>query len=176
MNDVGILLENPKTPYNVGSVIRGMAVFEGTKLRWTGERVIDPRSIARVSVVLPKSAHYRMPREERMKDWQHIDWASVDASRPLDEFEDFIPVCVEVLSIAESLVDFIHPERAVYVFGPEDGGVSKGMRAACHRFVSIPSRHCLNLACAVNIVLYDRVAKLMRASEVAPWSVRQAAC
>jgi hypothetical protein len=29
----------------------------------------------------------------------------------------------------------------------------------CHRFVRIPTRHCLNLACAVGTVLYDRESK-----------------
>jgi tRNA(Leu) C34 or U34 (ribose-2'-O)-methylase TrmL len=45
------------------------------------------------------------------------------------------------------------------VFGPEDGHVPKGVRGACHRFVTIPSDGCLNLAAAVNVVLYDRMAK-----------------
>jgi tRNA(Leu) C34 or U34 (ribose-2'-O)-methylase TrmL len=45
------------------------------------------------------------------------------------------------------------------VFGPEDGHVPKGIRTACHRFVTIPSHGCLNLAAAVNVVLYDRMAK-----------------
>lgn len=147
---VGVLLENPKTPYNVGSVIRAMAVFEGDRLRWTGDRVLDPRRI-RTSA--------RFPREERMKDYAHIDWQATDAERPLDEFAPAIPVCVEFTHAAQSLIEFEHPAGAVYVFGPEDSGVSKGLRAQCHRFVCIPSKHCLNLAAAVNVVLYDRLLK-----------------
>ena len=45
------------------------------------------------------------------------------------------------------------------MFGPEDGSLSKGDLAACHRFVRIPTNSCLNLAAAVNVVLYDRLAK-----------------
>jgi tRNA(Leu) C34 or U34 (ribose-2'-O)-methylase TrmL len=69
------------------------------------------------------------------------------------------PVAVELLPHSESLVDFEHPEDALYVFGPEDGGLPKPVRLLCHRFVSIPTHHCLNLAAAVNVVLYDRRLK-----------------
>lgn len=161
---VGVLLENPKTPYNVGSVIRAMAVFEGDRIRWTGERVLDPKQVRSRSVVLSAKRH-RFPREERMRGWEYIDWRASERDHPLDDFEGFTPVCVEVLAGSEALFDFEHPKHAVYVFGPEDGGVSKGVRARCHRFVTIPSRHCLNLAAAVNVVLYDRMAKRVRQAD-----------
>jgi tRNA(Leu) C34 or U34 (ribose-2'-O)-methylase TrmL len=45
------------------------------------------------------------------------------------------------------------------VFGPEDGSLPKGVRTACHQFVVIPSMHCMNLAAAVYVVLYDRAYK-----------------
>jgi hypothetical protein len=64
---------------------------------------------------------------------------------------------------AETLGEFVHPPRALYVFGPEDGSLDRGLLAACHRFVQIPSRSCLNLAAAVNVVLYDRARAYPRA-------------
>lgn len=69
------------------------------------------------------------------------------------------PVAVEIRPDAESLVTFDRPEEALYVFGPEDGGLPKSVRLLCHRFVVIPTHHCLNLAAAVNVVLYDRRLK-----------------
>jgi tRNA(Leu) C34 or U34 (ribose-2'-O)-methylase TrmL len=57
------------------------------------------------------------------------------------------------------LVEFEHPQEAPYVFGPEDGGLPKAVRLLCHRFVASPTHHCLNLAAAVNVVLYDRRLK-----------------
>ncbi len=69
------------------------------------------------------------------------------------------PIAVEIRPDAESLVIFEHPEDALYVFGPEDGGLPKPVRLLCHRFVVIPTHHCLNLADAVNVVLYDRRLK-----------------
>jgi hypothetical protein len=68
---------------------------------------------------------------------------------------------VEVRDQSETLPDFIHPERAVYIFGPEDGHVPRGVLTVSHRFLRIPTvtRTPLNLAAAVNVVLYDRLAK-----------------
>lgn len=74
-----------------------------------------------------------------------------------------VPVCVERRPEAESLTTFVHPEHAIYVFGPEDGNVPKGWRHFCHRFVNIPTLNDgpLNLAASVNVVLYDRMAKTL---------------
>lgn len=79
-----------------------------------------------------------------------------------DAFADAVPVAVEVRPNSEVLPDFEHPENAVYVFGPEDGTLGSKTLQHCHRFLTIPSHHCLNLAAAVYVVLYDRVAKQRR--------------
>jgi tRNA(Leu) C34 or U34 (ribose-2'-O)-methylase TrmL len=60
---------------------------------------------------------------------------------------------------AESLIDFVHPEHALYVFGPEDGALGRATLTKCHRFLVIPTWHCANLSAAVYTVLYDRDAK-----------------
>jgi tRNA(Leu) C34 or U34 (ribose-2'-O)-methylase TrmL len=70
-----------------------------------------------------------------------------------------IPVAVEVREGAEPLHSFVHPEDAVYVFGPEDGSISPAILVRCHRVIVIPVRHCLNLATAVATVLWDRHVK-----------------
>ena len=54
---------------------------------------------------------------------------------------------------ARSLIDFDHPERALYVFGPEDGSLDRAVLAQCHRFLVIPTKHCTNLSAAVYTVL-----------------------
>jgi tRNA(Leu) C34 or U34 (ribose-2'-O)-methylase TrmL len=93
---------------------------------------------------------------------QVVEWGHLESTPPVDS--RVVPVCVERSAAAELLVDFVHPDHALYVFGPEDGSVSKGWRASCHRFVSIPTVNAgpLNLAAAVNVVLYDRQAKAAR--------------
>src|SRR5439155_9598099 len=76
--------------------------------------------------------------------------------RPLEFFSNNTPVAVELRESSEKLHHFEHPEDAVYVFGPENGSVPRAMLGLCHRFVTIPSHHCLNLAAAINVIGYDR--------------------
>ncbi len=70
-----------------------------------------------------------------------------------------MPVAVELRKNAEMLPHFVHPEKALYVFGPEDGSIDQVLLRHCHRFVVIPTAHCVNLAAAVYIILYDRMVK-----------------
>lgn len=100
----------------------------------------------------------RLPREERMKGYRDVELRQFDYF--LDQFEGAVPVAVELRPNAESLVKFEHPEKALYIFGPEDGSIPQSILKECHRFVVIPTRHCVNLAAAVYIVLYDRQVKL----------------
>jgi len=44
------------------------------------------------------------------------------------------------------------------VLGPEDGSLGAGITSWCRDVVYIPAG-CLNLAAAVNLVLYDRMVK-----------------
>lgn len=168
-----IYLHNPKYAHNVGGTLRAAACLGADVLRWSGERVSedgDYKRVAKTSARLPtdkrktKSKKWRLPREERIKDYQSVDWAQLQGDEQYTWITDrvaegFTPVCIEVLENSENLVDFDHPDDAVYVFGPEDGDVPRGVRNVCHRFVTIPSIGCLNLANAVNITLYDRLAK-----------------
>ena len=71
---------------------------------------------------------------------------------------DCVPVAIERLPGAKPLPNYTHPERAFYVFGPEDGSIKRSVLERCRDVVWIPSGS-LNLAAAVNVVLYDRVAK-----------------
>jgi tRNA C32,U32 (ribose-2'-O)-methylase TrmJ len=57
---------------------------------------------------------------------------------------------------SEPLTTFVHPDNAVYLFGPEDGSIPKAWLHLCHRFVHIPANHCLNLSTAVAVVLAHR--------------------
>lgn len=142
-----VILTNPKYPHNVGAVIRACAAYGVPELRYTGSRM--DRELAKWD---------RVPREERMKGYQTVNWRQ--SNRPFDEFPDLVPIAVEVRPNMEMLPQFIHPENALYVFGPEDGSIPSVLLRHCHRFVAIPSLHCLNLAMAVGTVLYDRQAKL----------------
>ncbi len=68
-------------------------------------------------------------------------------------------VCVELAEGAQSLLDFQHPQEAIYIFGPEDGSIAQSLIDEADAVVYIPTNTCMNLAATVNVVLYDRMAK-----------------
>ncbi|MFW9871610.1 MAG: TrmH family RNA methyltransferase [Candidatus Thorarchaeota archaeon] len=142
-----IILWNPKYPHNVGAAVRAASCFGVQSILITGSRVS-----------LEHKKGYRLPREERMKGYKDVQLLNDDY--PFNRFEnDVVPVAVELRDNAEPLPIFDHPENAVYVFGPEDGSIPQMALRHCHRFIVIPSKHCVNLAAAVYLVLYDRIAK-----------------
>jgi tRNA(Leu) C34 or U34 (ribose-2'-O)-methylase TrmL len=150
VNTPAVVLINPKSPPNVGKALRAASIFAAKSLVWTGTRV-------------DLSQYDRLPREERMQGYASVEFRVDD--RPFDLFPEAAPVCVELLETAECLTTFIHPPNPVYVFGPEDGSVPPVVRRHCHKFVYLPAYHCLNLSAAVDVVLYDRMAKRQLAGE-----------
>jgi len=141
-----IILVNPKFPHNVGAAVRAASCFGVRQVWYTGDRV---------AMELEKTR--RLPREERMKGYKDVELRQFEY--PFDEFEDAVPVAVELRQNSELLPQFEHPEKAVYVFGPEDGGLTQVHLKLCHRFVVIPTHHCVNLSAAVYLMLYDRMLK-----------------
>lgn len=154
----GVVLMNPKFPHNVGGTIRGCSCFPIESLVWTGLRV-------------DASKYRRLPREERMRGYKNVVFSN--NPRPFYLFEDFTPVCVEVFEQSEPLTTFEHPENAIYVFGPEDGGVLQVIRRLCHRFAHIPAHFCLNLGAAVKVLLAHRLMSRQLAGQQARLPLRQ---
>lgn len=105
----------------------------------------------------------RMSRtgEDVHRYWRHHPVLVCDDLRTLVPY-DCVPVAIEILEGAQSLVDYKHPERAFYLFGPEDGSVPRDVLSWCRDVVRVPTTACMNLAATVNVVLYDRMAKATR--------------
>ena len=72
------------------------------------------------------------------------------------------PVLVDLIEGATSLPDYVHPARAFYIFGPEDGTLDPARFKAVQEVIYVPTRGCMNLAASVNVILYDRLAKRLR--------------
>lgn len=139
-----VVLINPKYAHNVGVAVRAASCFGIPHVYWTGSRI-------------NLEDDERLPREERMRGIYKVTFEHLDDPRMLSR--GGTPVAVEFDPAYPTLFDFDHPDDAIYVFGPEDGGLQRGTTTACHRFVRIQSDHCLNLASAVSVVLHDRRGK-----------------
>jgi tRNA(Leu) C34 or U34 (ribose-2'-O)-methylase TrmL len=70
-----------------------------------------------------------------------------------------VPIAVDLIEGSQSLHSYEHPERAMYVFGPEDGTLDATVTSWCQDIIHIPMWRCANLAVAAGIVLYDRSMK-----------------
>lgn len=160
--DLAVALCDPKYDFNIAQAIRIASCYGVPQVWFSGDRVS-----------LESTKQHRLPREERMKGYFDVQICHGD--RFFDAFaSDVVPVGIELTPSSESLLHFEHPEKAVYVFGPEDGGLGKVERMHCHRIVQIPTRHCLNLSMAVGTVLYDRHVKRVLAGLEAPHDVAEA--
>lgn len=137
-----IALDNPKSGENVGGAMRAAMCFGAVQIVIGGERF----------------KRFKKFPTDTMRAWRHIPTIEVDdvfAALP----HDCVPVAVEHLPMARPLAQYIHPERAFYVFGAEDATLGERVLSRCRDVVWIPTNYCLNLAAAVNVVLYDRMMK-----------------
>ena len=135
-------LVNPKSPENVGMVMRAAGCYEASKVFYTGVRF----DRARQFFTDTKNMHEKIPL-------QHAEDLLITVP------EGAKIVAVELVEGATPLINFQHPEQAYYIFGPEDGSLTQTVLDACDHVVYIPTIGCMNLAATVNVVFYDRLAK-----------------
>jgi len=135
-------LFNPKSPENVGSVIRAAGCYGVHSVFYTGKRY----DLAKEFCTDKNKVHLEIPL---------IGVEDLKTIVPLD----CIPVAVELVEGAKSLVDYKHPPRAFYIFGPEDGTLKKHITDFCRETIYVPTNGCMNLAATANVILYDRMAK-----------------
>lgn len=132
-------LHMPKTSANVGCVLRAASVYKAAMVAHTGNR-------------------YRKACTDTTKGFRHIPLIGVDDLFSVIPY-DCVPVAVDLLEGARSLPGYTHPERAFYIFGPEDGTLGNEITKRCRDTIYVPTNGCMNLAACVNVVLYDRLAK-----------------
>lgn len=135
-------LINPKNPVNVGMIMRAAGCYEADAVFYSGVRFARAQKFAADT----KNANRKI--------------ALVEVENLLDDIPDGAEmVAVELIEGATPLMDFVHPDNAYYVFGPEDGSIKKELLDHCQHVVYIPTIGCMNLAATVHVVLYDRMAK-----------------
>jgi len=144
---INIGLINPKSPENVDSVMRAAGNYQVDRIFYTGKRYL--RAL--------EYKNRRMAIARKMGEnisVQQLDDLLVQVPQQMQV------VCVELVINATSLPEYQHPEQGFYIFGPEDGSIPQDVIDQADAVVYVPTVGCMNLAATVNVVLYDRIAKL----------------
>jgi tRNA(Leu) C34 or U34 (ribose-2'-O)-methylase TrmL len=140
---VFIGLINPKSPTNVGSVMRAAGCYQADAVFYTGQRYA-------------RAAKF------------NTDTKSINKKIPLTGIENILTakqnqmkiVCVDLIEGATPLPEYQHPEQALYILGPEDGSIEQSIIDQADDVVYVPTIGCMNLAATTNVLLYDRLAKM----------------
>ncbi len=138
----GVGIENGKTPTNYGTLYRTAQIVGADFLFIIGKRFGEHVA-------------------DTMKAWKCIP---VFSYASFEEFYSCLPyksllVGIEMLADAPYIENFWHPERAVYLLGAEDKGLSKDALTRCDKIVRLRGERSMNVAVAGSIVLYDRITK-----------------
>lgn len=143
MSYFGIGIYNGKTEANVGTLWRSAYQLGASFIFTIGRR-------------------YRKQVSDTVKAWRHVPLLHYDS---LDQLA--IPYDCRIVAVemgGQQLSKFVHPARAIYLLGAEDGGLPAKVLERCHLHTEI--EHMLartrsfNVAVSGSIVMYDRLVKL----------------
>jgi len=144
MGFCGIAAKDIKFPSNAGGILRAAGCYDADLVMFSGDRFARNKM--------------RTDTRNSWKDTNTMWVEDIIYSKPLG----VSLVAIDIVPDSVSLVDFVHPERALYIFGPEDGTLGPKILRPADHVVQIPTSFCMNLASCVNVVLYDRMQKEMR--------------
>jgi len=138
----GIGIENVKTPQNIGTLFRSALIYEASFIFTIGKR-------------------YEKQHSDTVKSFRHVPLYHY---LTLDDLLSHLPFGCRLIGIeldekAYMLPNFCHPERACYLLGAEDHGLTNQAKEKCHHLIQIPGTPCLNVSVAGSIVMYDRYVK-----------------
>lgn len=140
----GIGIENTKTESNVGTLWRSAFLLGASFIFTIGKR-------------------YKKQSSDTPCTWRHLPLYHYESREDFYKAaipHDCILVGVELDDRAKPLADFSHPQRAIYILGAEDNGLTQDMMNRCHRLVVLPGEFSMNVAVAGSIVMYDRLTKM----------------
>lgn len=152
---VTIGLTNPKSPSNVGAVMRAAGCYNVGQVLYTGKRYAQAAKFSGSKL-----------NTDTKNACDIIPLLGVDGFENIKGKLENLPkatkvICVDLIEGATPLPYFQHPENALYIFGPEDGTISQAVINNADDVVYVPTVGCMNLAASVNVLLYDRLAKLL---------------
>lgn len=141
-------IERYKTGHNVGSLWRSASLYEAALIFTVGR---------------PYGTKKDALNADTLKTPRHIPLQHFDSPEDLKKHlpHSTVLVGVELDVRATWIHEFKHPERACYVLGSEDNGLSREMTDACHVLIKLPGRMSMNVACAGTVVMHDRWHKRM---------------
>src|SRR5512139_3563743 len=107
-SNVVIGLLDPKSPTNVGGVMRAVGCYQAHAVLFTGTRYL-------------RAASFNTDTKDIVRN---IPFTGVTSQ--LEQIpEDTKVVCVELVEGATPLPEYQHPSRVFYIFGPEDGTIDQ---------------------------------------------------
>lgn len=133
----GIAFYEPKTKVNIGTAIRSANCFGCNFISLIGSR-------------------FKHQASDTMKTEKHVPIFEYDC---LEDFLHHLPRGCGVVGVemdGTPIRSFSHPERVIYLFGGEDRNVPEKIENR----VKIDTSHCLNMAVAASIIMFDRQTKL----------------
>ncbi len=160
---VTIGLTNPKSPSNVGAVMRAAGCYSVEQVLYTGQRYANAAKYNGSKQGSLKHSHFKHNTDTKNAR-DKIPLKAADNFENIECLRAFLPantkvVCVDLVEGAIPLPHFQHPDQALYIFGPEDGTISQTVINSADAVVYVPTVGCMNLAASVNVLLYDRLAK-----------------
>ena len=134
---------HPKNGVNIGTLWRSAYVFGASFIFTIGRR-------------------YKKQSSDTLKTFRHVPLFHF---LTFEDFKRYLPydaqlICVDLDENAESLKEFKHPQRSIYLLGAEDNGISKEILKGRQTVRILSARnYSLNVAVAGSIVMYDRIIK-----------------
>lgn len=139
----GIGIQNAKTEMNIGTLWRSASIMGASFIFTIGKR-------------------YKKQASDTMASWRHIPLYNYET---FEQFYGLMPydcqlIGIELTKQSIMLDKFTHPQRAIYLLGAEDSGLSNDAVAKCHKIVQLPGAFCMNVSATGSIVMYDRWQKV----------------
>ncbi|MEZ4706463.1 MAG: RNA methyltransferase [Caldilineaceae bacterium] len=113
------------------------------------------------SFVFTIGARYKPQASDVFNTWQHIPLFSYATLADFLAAPAYDCPIVAIEENGQSLVDFQHPHRAIYLLGAEDNGLPASVIQQCPFHITIPAVRTAsyNVAQAGALVMYDRMFK-----------------